>query len=62
MQALKKAVLGNALLITSLLFLTTTLSSCEVVKGIFKAGMIVGVILIIIIVVIVLAVIRMFKK
>jgi hypothetical protein len=61
-ESFKQAIFSNALLVSALLFLATTLSSCEVIKGIFKAGMIVGVILVVIVVVIIMALIRMFKR
>lgn len=50
------------ILLTALFFVLTTLSSCEVIGGIFKAGVWVGVLLVVLVVGIILWVIGKARK
>ncbi len=53
---------GIAILVSMLLIFSATLSSCEAIGGIFKAGMWVGVIFVIIIVALAIWLINRFRK
>lgn len=52
----------NNVIITSLVILSVTLTSCEAIGGIFKAGMWVGVIVVVLIVALVLWLIGKARK
>ncbi|WP_158826314.1 hypothetical protein [Mucilaginibacter lacusdianchii] len=45
----------------ALALLVTTLSSCEAIKGIFKAGFVVGIIAVIVVVFVIIWIINMFR-
>ena len=51
---MKQYISKNSALILALIFISTTLTSCEAIAGIFKAGMWVGVIGVIIVVALIL--------
>ena len=53
---------NNGILLAALFFVLTTLSSCEVIGGIFKAGVWVGVLLVVLVVGIILWVIGKARK
>ena len=53
---------NNILLLTLLISLCTTMSSCEVIGGIFKAGVWVGVLLVVVVVGIILWLVGKSKK
>lgn len=53
---------NNGILLAALFFLITTMNSCEVVGGIFKAGVWVGVLVVVLVVGIILWVIGKAKK
>jgi uncharacterized membrane protein YcjF (UPF0283 family) len=57
----KNKVMKN-LLITGLLLFVLSISSCQIVGGIFKAGAFVGILAVVIIIVVLLGVISMFRK
>jgi hypothetical protein len=52
----------NGILLAALFFVLTTMSSCEVVGGIFKAGVWIGVLLVVLVVGIILWVIGKARK
>ena len=51
---MKQYMINNSALILALILISTTLTSCEAIAGIFKAGMWVGVIGVILVVVLIL--------
>ena len=53
---------SNGLLLAAMFFVITTMSSCEVIGGIFKAGVWVGVLLVVLVVGIILWVIGKARK
>ncbi|HUS00438.1 MAG TPA: hypothetical protein VMY77_01855 [Chitinophagaceae bacterium] len=53
---------NNGILLAALFFVLTTLNSCEVVGGIFKAGMWVGVLVVVLVVGIILWIIGKARK
>lgn len=53
---------NNGILLAALFFVLTTMSSCEVIGGIFKAGVWVGVLLVVLVVGIILWVIGKARK
>lgn len=53
---------SNGILWASLFFLITTLSSCEIIGGIFKAGVWVGVLLVILVIGIIFWIIGKARK
>ncbi|KAA5532138.1 phosphatidate cytidylyltransferase [Taibaiella lutea] len=50
------------LLISGLLLLVLSISSCQIVGGIFKAGAFVGILAVVIVIVVLLGIISMFRK
>lgn len=50
------------LLIAGLLLFVLSVSSCQVIGGIFKAGAFVGVLAVVVIIVVLLGIISMFRK
>lgn len=57
----KNSVMKN-LSITGLLLLILSISSCQIIGGIFKAGAFVGVLAVVIVIVVLLGIISMFRK
>lgn len=53
---------SNGILLAALFFVLTTMSSCEVIGGIFKAGVWVGVLLVVLVVGIILWIIGKARK
>jgi hypothetical protein len=53
---------NNGILLAALFFITTMMSSCEVIGGIFKAGVWVGVLVVVLVVGIILWVIGKARK
>lgn len=53
---------NNGILLTALFFMITMLSSCEVIGGIFKAGVWVGVLLVAVVIGIILWIVGKAKK
>lgn len=53
---------NSGILLAALLFLVTTVSSCEVVGGIFKAGMWVGILVVVLVVGIIIWIIGKARK
>ncbi len=53
---------NNGILLAALFFLVTTVSSCEVIGGIFKAGVWVGVLLVVLVVGIIIWIIGKARK
>lgn len=53
---------NNSILLAALLFMVTAMSSCEVVGGIFKAGMWVGILVVVLVIGIILWVIGKARK
>ncbi|MBS7563429.1 hypothetical protein KHS38_03345 [Mucilaginibacter sp. Bleaf8] len=45
----------------ALALLVTTLSSCEAIKGIFKAGFVVGIIAVVVVIFVIIWIINMFR-
>lgn len=57
----KNKVMKN-LLITGLLLFVLSISSCQVIGGIFKAGAFVGILAVVIVIVVILGIVSMFRK
>jgi hypothetical protein len=57
----KNKVMKN-LLITGLLLFVLSMSSCEIVGGIFKAGAFVGVLAVVVIIIVILGILSMFRR
>lgn len=53
---------NNGILLAALFFLITTMSSCEIIGGIFKAGVWVGVLLVVLVVGIIFWIIGKTRK
>lgn len=58
----KKNIIMKNLWISGLLLLVLTVSSCQIVGGIFKAGAFVGVLAVVVIVIVILGILSMFRK